>query len=78
MSSVLWEAERRLRQRDGQRQLQTVKRESYWLLSFIDDVNGVRVGGKKEMARALEGAAERAGIRWDREKDWRGKTGRHL
>ena len=30
------------------------------------------------MDRALQGAAEEAGIRWDREKDWKGKKGKHL
>ena len=37
----------------------------------------MRVGGEEEMDRALEGAAEVAGIRWDREK-WKGKEGKHL
>jgi len=32
------------------------------------------VGSIKEMDRALQGAAEKAGIRWDREKDWKGST----
>jgi len=53
-------------------------REKYWPLSFIDDVNGVCVGSEKEVDRALQGAAEAAGIRWDKEKNWRGKNGRHL
>lgn len=39
------------------------QKECYWLLSFIDDVNGVCMGSIKEMDRALQGAAEKAGIR---------------
>jgi len=46
ISSVVWEAERRLAQRKGGRELRSRRRESYWPLSFIDDVNGVRVGGE--------------------------------
>jgi len=30
----------------------------YWSLSYIDDVNGVRVGGEAEMARLLRGPRE--------------------
>jgi len=30
------------------------------------------------MDQALEAAANAAGIRWDREKIWRGKQGKHL
>lgn len=41
-------------------------------------MNGVWVGGEKALDRALQGAAEVAGIRWDREKDWKGKEGKHL
>lgn len=41
-------------------------------LSFIDDVNGVRVGREKEMDDALKEAGDEAGIRWDRSKDWKG------
>ena len=54
------------------------RRTSYWPLSFIDDVNGVRVGGEKEMDEALEEAGREAGIKWDRGKDWRGNKGKHL
>jgi len=68
MSSVVWDAERRLAQRP----------ESYWPLPFIDDMNGVRVGGEKELDEALGAAAEAAGIRWDRTKDWKGTKGKHL
>jgi len=78
MSSIVWEAERRLRRRIGDRELRRERRESYWPLSFIDDVNGVRVGGEKELDEALTSAAEAAGVRWDRDKDWRGNKGRHL
>jgi len=78
MSSVVWEAEKRLAQRGGGRELRAERRVSYWPLSFIDDVNGVRVGGEKEMDEALEGAAKEAGIKWDRDKDWKGNKGKHL
>ena len=54
------------------------RRVSYWPLSFIDDVNGVRVGGEKEMDIALEAAAKEAGVKWDHDKDWRGNKGKHL
>jgi len=59
-------------------ELRGVRRRSYWPLSFIDDVNGVRVGGEKEMDDALEAAGAEAGIKWDRNKDWRGNKGKHL
>jgi len=78
MSSVVREVERLLSQRGGGRQLQEGRRVSYWPLSFIDDVNGVRVGSEKELDKALEAAAEVAGVRWDRDKDWKGNKGRHL
>jgi len=50
----------------------------YWPLSFIDDVNGVCVGGEREIDRALAEAGEEAGIKWDREKNWKGNKGKHL
>jgi len=78
MSSVVWDAERRLQQRDGERELRSERKVSYWPLSFIDDVNGVKVGGEKELDRALEAAARVAGVRWDHDKDWKGNKGRHL
>lgn len=49
---------------------------SYWSLSYIDDVHGARVGREEEIDVALEGAAQEAGIRWDRSKDWRGRKAR--
>jgi len=60
MSSVVWGAERRLTQ--GKRELRHKRRKSYWLLSYIDDVNGVRVGSEGEMETALEEAVREAGI----------------
>ena len=54
------------------------RRESYWPLSFIDDINGVRVGGEKGLDEAMREAASMAGIKWDRTKDWKGTKGRHL
>jgi len=59
-------------------ELWDIRRRSYWPLSFIDDVNEVRVGGEKEMDDALEAAGAEAGIKWDRSKDWRGNKGKHL
>jgi len=38
----------------------------------------MRVGAEEEMDRALGEAAEVAGIRWDKEKNWKGKGGKHL
>jgi len=55
-----------------------VRRESYWPLSFIDDLHGARVGGERELDEALGAAAEAAGVRWDWEKNWTGGQGRHL
>jgi len=78
MSSVVWDAERRLSQRPGDRVLRRERRQSYWPLSFIDDINGVRVGGEKEMQDALEEAARVAGVKWDASKHWKGRQGRHL
>jgi len=72
MSSVVWEAEGRMRTRGGQYQLRRERRKCYWPLSFIDDVN------EKEMDRAPVGAVEEAGIKWDREKNWKEKAGKHL
>jgi len=77
MSSVVWEAERRLGERKHMMTRRPV-REKYWPLSFIDDVNGVCVGSEKEIDKALQGAAEAAGIRWDKEKNWKGQQGKHL
>jgi len=54
MSSVVWAAEKRLK--EGTRKLRRERRDSYWLLSYIDDVDGARVGGEREMGQALEGA----------------------
>jgi len=42
------------------------------------DVNGVSIGSEKEIDEALIGAAGEAGIRWDREKNRKGKNGKHL
>jgi len=36
------------------------------------------VGGEKELDEVLEAAADVAGIKWDRAKNWSGKKGRHL
>ena len=47
-------------------------------LSYIDGVNGVMVGGEREMDDALEAAALVAGIRWVRSKDWKGSRGKQL
>jgi len=77
MSSVVWDAERRLKERNHMVTRQPI-REKFWPLSFIDDINGVCVGSEKEIDRALQGAAEVAGIKWDMEKNWRGTKGRHL
>jgi len=77
MSSVVWAAEKQLKERKHMT-LRNPKRERYWPLSFIDDVNGVCVGSVKEVDAALQSAAEEAGIRWDREKNWSGKGGKHL
>jgi len=78
MSSVVWATERKLAQRGGGRLLRRKKRESYWPLSYIGGISGARVGGEKEMDEALEEAAQTAGIRWDRSKDWKSSKGKHL
>ena len=62
----------------GWEKLEGAAQESYWPLSYIDVVNGVRVAGEEEMNKALGEAAREAGIRWDRTKDWRGRKGKHL
>jgi len=49
------------------------RRESVWPLSLIDDINGVRVRGEKELDEAMREAASTAGIKWDRAKDWEGR-----
>jgi len=78
MSNVGWDAERRLAQRGDGRSLHRERGVSYWPLSYIDGVNGVRVGGKREIDEALEGAAREAGIRWEKSKNWKGRQGKHL
>ena len=45
-------------------------------LSYIDDVNSVRVGPPGPMDEALETAAAEFRLQWDRSKDW--KNGVHL
>jgi len=45
-------------------------------LSYIDDVNSVRVGPPGPMDEALETAAAEFNLQWDRSKDW--KNGVHL
>jgi len=77
MSEVIRNAEKKLTERRHM-ELRQDRRKRYWPLSFIDDVNGVCVGGEREIDRALEEAGNDAGIRWDREKNWRGKHGKHL
>jgi len=77
MSSVVWKAEAKLRERKHM-PLRKPKEGRYWPLSFIDDVNGVCVGNEKEVDEALKEAGDEAGIRWDGEKNWRGKHGKHL
>jgi len=77
MSSVVWEAERRLADRAG-RELRKDKVKRYWPLSFIDDINGVCIGSEKEVDTALIAAGNEAGIRWDKEKNWKGNRGKHL
>jgi len=77
MSHVVWKAEKKLKERK-QMELRSEKREQYWPLSFIDDVNGVCMGSEKEVDKALTEAGTAAGIRWDKEKNWRGKHGKHL
>jgi len=57
------DAERWLASRVGGRVLQNERRISYWPLSYIDDVSGVRVGVEVEMDVVLEEAAREAGIR---------------
>jgi len=77
MSDVIWNAEMKLKKRRHM-ELRQERRTRYWPLSFIDDVNGVNVGGEKEVDEALIEAGNEAGIRWDREKNWKGKHGKHL
>jgi len=77
MSHIVWKAEKKLRERKYM-ELRNEKKERYWPLSFIDDVNGVCVGSEKEVDKALTEAGTEAGIKWDREKNWKGKHGKHL
>ena len=78
MSSIVWEVEKKLKQNPGGRNLRKEREVNYWPLSFIDDINGVRIGSERELDRAMEAAAKEAGVRWDREKNWKGNKGRHL
>jgi len=60
MSNVVLEAVKWLAQRSGGRQLRREPRVSYWPLSHIGDINGVRVGWEEsrpghEPARAEPG-----------------------
>ena len=83
MSRVVWKAEEELDELEGRRRSsKRVKargggpgtRRDFIPLSYIDDVNSVRVGKVTNMDRALEGAATKYRLTWDRSKDWKDKV----
>jgi len=43
-------------------------------VSYIDDVNSVRVGKKEPMDEALEEATSKYRLKWDRSKDWKNEV----
>jgi len=54
----------------------TKRGDTFIPLSYIDDVNSIRVGNPRQMDEVLESAARDFNLRWDRSKDW--KNGVHL
>ena len=83
MSAMVWKAEKKLRETEEERRHKMETRgkkqereRTFIPLSYIDDVNSVRVGGPRQMDEALESAAEEYRLQWDRSKDW--KNGVHL
>jgi len=49
-------------------------RGSFIPLSYIDDINSVRVGKPKPMDEVLEQMATRYKLKWDRSKDWKNRV----
>ena len=85
MSAMVWKAEREMeRIEEERRHKMNTRGESGGIrrggtfnpLSYIDDVNSVRVGNPRQMDQVLESAAEEYRLQWDRSKDW--KNGVHL
>ena len=84
MSAVLWEAEREPAQKEDDARHRMVTRgrnlgvdrhkDRFIPLSYIDDINSVRVGKEKPMDEALEKAASKYGLKWDRSKDWKNEV----
>jgi len=83
MSAMVWKAEKKLRETEEERRHKMETRgkkqereRTFIPLSYIDDVNSVRVGGPRKMDEALESAAKEYRLQWFRSKDW--KNGVHL
>ena len=80
MSKVVREAEKEIDNLEGKRRSsKRVKaraggsgtRRDFIPLSYIDDVNSGRVGKATNMDRALEAAATKYRLTWDKSKDWK-------
>jgi len=83
MSAMVHEAEEKLKkaEEDGRHKMSTrggggKGGRGFAPLSYIDDVNSVRVGPLGPMDEVLEATARDFHVQWDRSKDW--KNGVHL
>jgi len=79
MSSVVWEAGKELDKLEANRRRSSRKEgekgntrdRDFIPLSYIDDVNSVRVGRVANMDKALGEASQKYRLTWDRLKDWK-------
>ena len=85
MSAVVREAETRVAAIDVQRvpRLRTRpgRTKLFVPLSYIDDINSIRIGPIPSVNESLELAAVDAGLKSDHSNDWEGKAakaGKHL
>lgn len=88
MSKVVWEAERELDKLEGGGRRSSrragveaggagennTRVRDFTPISYIDDVNSIRVGKPKNMDKALEGVSQKYKLTWDRSKDWKDKV----
>jgi len=83
MSAMVWKAEREMeRFEEESRHKMSTRRElggtrrggTFIPLSYIDDVNSIRVGNPRQMDKALESAAKEFNLQWDRSKDWKNEV----
>jgi len=79
MSSVVWEAEKELdkleanRRRSSRKETEkgNMRARDFIPLSYINDVNSIRVGRVANVDKAFEEASQKYELTWDRSKDWK-------